>query len=70
MERRCAMKRRTLVCRDCGNDHVFFGQTVDQIIASIDSSGWIDRPERNGKNDDTCPDCGEQEERNYQKIGW
>jgi hypothetical protein len=44
----------TLVCVRCGAERTFYGRSADEIYAAIDSSGWLDRPERYG---DLCPDC-------------
>lgn len=51
------MKRKSLTCCECGREQLFFGQTDDQVIASIDSSGWIDRPFARDLNQTTCNDC-------------
>lgn len=51
------MKQITLTCSRCGRRNVFFGRSVDEAIASIDSSGWIDRQGGQGADKDTCDDC-------------
>lgn len=64
------MKRLNLICCECGREQLFFGQTVDQVIASIDSSGWIDRPIARGLNKTTCNDCEAWTMRDLGGVKW
>ncbi len=65
------MKYLTQRCRDCENILDVKGKDVDEIIAGIDKSGWLDFPETDhlkslGRRISyLCPEC-----RKIQEDDW
>ena len=54
------MKQLTLTCNKCKANRIFIGAIVQEIIAAIDKSGWVDRPEDDKLESQRlthCPDC-------------
>jgi hypothetical protein len=64
------MKRLGVVCKVCRNDRVFFGRNEQEVETSIDSSGWIIRPDRNGRTESTCNDCEDWAKRRFGGVKW